>query len=75
LERYSFLLLPVVLAASYAIAALSWYLLEKPFLNLKRYFDAKPGGPASLGFSVAADRDTVRPGRHMPAGGLESSGK
>jgi peptidoglycan/LPS O-acetylase OafA/YrhL len=27
--------------ATYAIAMLSWNLLEKPFLKLKRFFEAK----------------------------------
>jgi peptidoglycan/LPS O-acetylase OafA/YrhL len=57
LERYPILPLPIILFASYAIAALSWNLLERPFLSLKHYFEAKRGGPASLGFSVAAVRD------------------
>jgi peptidoglycan/LPS O-acetylase OafA/YrhL len=42
LDRYPYLLLPIILAVSYALAALSWNLLEKPFLSLKRFFDSKP---------------------------------
>ncbi len=42
LERYPIVVLPVSLGASYAAAALSWELLEKPFLKLKRFFDSKP---------------------------------
>jgi peptidoglycan/LPS O-acetylase OafA/YrhL len=33
---------PILLAAAYAMAALSWNLVEKPFLKLKRFFVTKP---------------------------------
>jgi peptidoglycan/LPS O-acetylase OafA/YrhL len=49
LERYPLLVLPVSLAAAFTLAALSWNLLEKPFLRLKRYFEygnVPPAGPA-----------------------------
>jgi peptidoglycan/LPS O-acetylase OafA/YrhL len=42
LDRYPNLLLPVIFVSSYALAALSWNLLEKPFLKLKRFFEARP---------------------------------
>jgi peptidoglycan/LPS O-acetylase OafA/YrhL len=42
LDKHQFLALPVTTAATYAMAALSWNLLEKPFLKLKRFFEAKP---------------------------------
>jgi peptidoglycan/LPS O-acetylase OafA/YrhL len=42
LDNHQFLALPVTTAAAYAMAALSWNLLEKPFLKLKRFFEAKP---------------------------------
>jgi peptidoglycan/LPS O-acetylase OafA/YrhL len=42
LDRYPLLVMPIVLLASYATAALSWNLLEKPFLRLKRFFESKP---------------------------------
>jgi peptidoglycan/LPS O-acetylase OafA/YrhL len=41
-DRYPLLALPISFAASYLIATLSWNLLEKPFLNLKRFFKSKP---------------------------------
>jgi len=41
LDKHEFLALPLTTAATYAMAALSWNLLEKPFLKLKRYFDEK----------------------------------
>jgi len=40
LDRHPALILPFIFLASYALAALSWNLLEKPFLNLKRFFPA-----------------------------------
>jgi peptidoglycan/LPS O-acetylase OafA/YrhL len=42
LDRHPYLPLPIILVASYVLAALSWNLLEKPFLSLKRFFDSKP---------------------------------
>ena len=44
LDRYPDLPVPVILVLSYALAALSWNLLEKPFLGLKRFFDSNPLG-------------------------------
>jgi len=43
LDRHSFLALPMGLAASFGMAALSWSLLEKPCLRLKRFFEPTPG--------------------------------
>ena len=42
LDRRPYLPLPIILVTSFALAALSWSLLEKPFLNLKRFFASKP---------------------------------
>jgi peptidoglycan/LPS O-acetylase OafA/YrhL len=42
LDQYPLLVLPIIFLASYAMAALSWSLLEKPFLRLKRFFESKP---------------------------------
>lgn len=39
LDKHGFLVLPMTTAATYAMAALSWNLLEKPILKLKRYFE------------------------------------
>jgi peptidoglycan/LPS O-acetylase OafA/YrhL len=39
LDQHQFLALPITAAATYALAALSWNLLEKPFLRLKRFFE------------------------------------
>ena len=41
LDQHPLLALLIILVMSYALAALSWNLLEKPFLNLKRFFAAK----------------------------------
>ena len=48
LDQHQFLALPITTAATYAMAALSWNLLEKPFLRLKRFFEVRnvsPGQP------------------------------
>jgi peptidoglycan/LPS O-acetylase OafA/YrhL len=42
LERHPFLALPLTTAATYALATLSWRLLEKPLLGLKRFFEPTP---------------------------------
>jgi len=41
LDQYGFLALPLTAAATFALATLSWNLLEKPFLRLKSYFEAR----------------------------------
>ena len=42
-DRHPLLALPILLAACYALAALSWNLLERPFLTLKRHFPLDVG--------------------------------
>ena len=42
LERHPFLALPMTAATTYLAATLSWNLLEKPFLRLKRLFGPAP---------------------------------
>jgi len=42
LDRNPYLPLPIIFVTSFALAALSWNLLEQPFLKLKRFFDSKP---------------------------------
>ena len=44
LDRHPYLPLPIIFVVSYALAMLSWNLLEKPFLSLKRFFDSRPLG-------------------------------
>lgn len=39
LEKYPFLAFSITIATTYSMAILSWNLLEKPFLRLKRFFD------------------------------------
>jgi peptidoglycan/LPS O-acetylase OafA/YrhL len=41
-DKYPFVAAPILFAATYGIAALSWNFLEKPFLNLKRFFVTQP---------------------------------
>jgi peptidoglycan/LPS O-acetylase OafA/YrhL len=39
LERYALIVFPITAVATFALAVLSWNLLEKPFLKLKRFFN------------------------------------
>lgn len=52
LDRHALLPFPFIFVTSYVLAALSWNLLEKPFLSLKRFFKAKP-------FEIPTSRETV----------------
>ncbi|MFZ0300350.1 MAG: acyltransferase [Candidatus Sulfotelmatobacter sp.] len=49
LDKHAFLAFSTTAAATYVLAALSWNVLEKPFLRLKRFFETKavPLSPAS----------------------------
>lgn len=42
LDRNPYMPFPIIFVTSFALAALSWNILEKPFLNLKRFFEPKP---------------------------------
>lgn len=53
LDRPAFVVLPMLLIASYVVAALSWTCLEKPFLSLKRYFEPEPVRPQPAGPEIA----------------------
>jgi peptidoglycan/LPS O-acetylase OafA/YrhL len=53
LDRHPFLLLPVILVLSYALAALSWNALERPFLKLKRFFEAEQVHPNPTNSTLA----------------------
>jgi peptidoglycan/LPS O-acetylase OafA/YrhL len=61
LDRHSLLVLPIAILASYALAAVSWNLLEKPFLRLKRFFEPRPLHPdvASPPVIVLAHEDVT----------------
>jgi peptidoglycan/LPS O-acetylase OafA/YrhL len=54
LDRNPYLPLPVIFVLSYALAALSWNILEKPFLNLKRFFESKSNEPKALKSTIAS---------------------
>ncbi len=41
LDKHAFLAFSITAAATYVLAALSWNVLERPFLRLKRFFEAK----------------------------------
>lgn len=45
LDGHPLLALPIILVACYAAATLSWNLLERPFLKLKRVFESRPARP------------------------------
>jgi len=44
LARHPVFAFSATVVSSYLLAAISWRILEKPFLRLKRFFDSKPGG-------------------------------
>jgi peptidoglycan/LPS O-acetylase OafA/YrhL len=48
LDKHRFLALPLTAAATYAMATLSWNLLEKPALRLKRFFEPRTGNPGRV---------------------------
>jgi len=48
LDRYPLLAWSILLAACYALAALSWKLLETPFLSFKQYFAPRPAAKHAL---------------------------
>jgi peptidoglycan/LPS O-acetylase OafA/YrhL len=52
LDKHQFLALPITIAATYAMAALSWNLLEKPILRLKRFFEPRTDHPAQVNDGV-----------------------
>ena len=47
LGKHAILAFPITAAATYAIAALSWIVLERRFLRLKRFFETKAVHPDS----------------------------
>jgi peptidoglycan/LPS O-acetylase OafA/YrhL len=58
LDQHQFLALPITTAATYAMAALSWNLLERPVLRLKRFFEPSTihTGTADSGLLSLAER-------------------
>ncbi len=49
LDRHPFLAFPITTVATFAMASLSWILLEQPFLRLKRFFEVKTVRPNPAG--------------------------
>jgi peptidoglycan/LPS O-acetylase OafA/YrhL len=49
LDRHPVLILPIIFLTSYALAALSWNLFERPLLSLKRLFPATSSASANEG--------------------------
>jgi peptidoglycan/LPS O-acetylase OafA/YrhL len=45
-DQRPFLALPITTAATYLLAALSWLLMEKPLLKLKKFFEVRHGSQA-----------------------------
>jgi peptidoglycan/LPS O-acetylase OafA/YrhL len=58
LDRYPALVFAAGLAASYALAALSWRIFEKPILELKRFFESRRAALPGRPFDAA---QTARP--------------
>ena len=57
LDRHPILALPITAAATLGLAVLSWNLLEKPFLGLKRFFVSKRDSPnPAPGLLAVAER-------------------
>jgi peptidoglycan/LPS O-acetylase OafA/YrhL len=58
LDQHQYLALPITAAATFALAAISWNLLEKPMLKLKRFFEprAVPPGQVESGLLSLAER-------------------
>ena len=48
----------LAVAASYLLAIASWNFLEKPFLNLKRFFEIKPVGEWEANVPSPAAKDS-----------------
>ncbi len=44
IDSYPLVMAPILFAAGYGVAAISWNLLEMPFLKLKKFFDSKSEG-------------------------------
>jgi peptidoglycan/LPS O-acetylase OafA/YrhL len=60
LDQHQFLALLITTAATYSMAAVSWNVLEKPFLKLKRFFEARTIRPDNSGLLSLKVRNSAR---------------
>jgi peptidoglycan/LPS O-acetylase OafA/YrhL len=60
LDQHQFLALPFTIAATYGMATLSWNLLEKPFLRLKRFFEVEHTTPIGVSGNPLLAGDLAR---------------
>jgi len=66
LDKHQFLALPITTAVTYALAAMSWNLLEKPILKLKRFFEPRTIRPGQALRLAEGEEFCMGPGKVSP---------